>query len=353
MTNFYPGGYIFYTLDGSTPNPFSATYFGALTLSKSVTLRTLAYSVDFLQAAYSDPISIQIQPSFSLGVSTPGGGSFTISPSNSLYLSNAVVTVTATPSNGWAFLQWQGDLGGSSRTNTVLMTHSKSMQAIFGTVVTNSAGGGGSVVFDPPGTVFPYGFNLQATAVPQSGNVFVLWGNSVSGNTNPLSYVVTNPNPGISALFTSIASGQSSLSAIPVGHGKVSVSPRANYYVNGSVVSISASPDAGKSFLGWSGNASGTQNPLSVTMNQSKVIYANFTTNQSLVLKLGNGYGTSEGVIVDLTAELGAHYRLDGSTNFVVWTTLYDLTNSVGTIHYLDASVTNLPKKFYRAVLLP
>jgi hypothetical protein len=355
LRNFYSGGYIFYTLDGSIPTPFSAVYSGPLVLSNNAVIRTLAFSVDFLQYAYSDPLTVQIVPSYTLTKSTAGGGTISANPastSNS-YLSGTLVTLTATPSTGWTFLGWAGDLGGTNATNSLVMTGNKSVQAVFGTTVTNSAGGGGSVVFDPPGTVFPYGFNLQASAVPQAGNVFVLWGNAAVGNTNPLSFTVTNPNPEISALFTTVSSGDVALTVVPVGRGRVSVSPRANEYSSGTAVTITATPDAGKSFLGWSGNAAGSQNPMSVVMNQSKVIYANFGTNNSLVLTLVSGLQNSQGVELDLNGEIGTHYRLDGTTDLVNWTPLFNLTNDVGTLHYIDYSASNQNKKFYRSVILP
>lgn len=355
LRNFYTNGYIFYTLDGTTPTPFSAVYSGPMVLSNNAVIRTLAFSVDFLQYGYSDPVTIQIVPSYTLVASTAGGGTISLSPANptNTYVSNAVVNLTANPASGWTFLEWQGDAGGGSLTNSLVMTRNKSVQAIFGTTVTNSAGGNGSVVFNPPGFVYPYGFNLQASAVPQAGNVFVLWGNAASGNTNPLSFLVTNANTEISALFTAISGGQMALTVVPVGHGRVSVSPRANQYSTGATVTITATPDAGKSFLGWSGNASGTQNPLSVVMNQNKLIYANFSTNGSLSLTLGSGPGTSQGVEVDLMGEIGTHYRLDGSTDFTNWTTLYNLTNGVGILRYIDLTASNQNRKFYRAVILP
>ncbi|MBK7075437.1 MAG: hypothetical protein IPH44_24420 [Myxococcales bacterium] len=39
---------------------------------------------------------------------------------------------------------------------------------------------------------------------------------------------------------------------------------------------MTAAPSAGYQFIGWSGDATGTTNPLTVTMTASKTITANF-----------------------------------------------------------------------------
>ncbi len=53
----------------------------------------------------------------------------------------------------------------------------------------------------------------------------------------------------------------------PSGAGSVSVSPDRIDYVDDSVVELTATPDAGWSFTGWTGDASGTTNPLQVTVS--------------------------------------------------------------------------------------
>ncbi|HEX7507383.1 MAG TPA: malectin domain-containing carbohydrate-binding protein [Polyangia bacterium] len=61
-------------------------------------------------------------------------------------------------------------------------------------------------------------------------------------------------------------------------NGTVSKNPDQATYVAGTVVSLTATPAAGYVFAGWSGSASGTANPLSVTMDGKKTITANFQT---------------------------------------------------------------------------
>ena len=49
-------------------------------------------------------------------------------------------------------------------------------------------------------------------------------------------------------------------------------------------MTLTAVPDAGQEFLGWSGDADGTNHLLVLTMNQSRVITAHFTRRPRLEL---------------------------------------------------------------------
>ena len=72
-----------------------------------------------------------------------------------------------------------------------------------------------------------------------------------------------------------------------------------------SNVTISATADAGYEFTSWSGDASGTDNPLTVSMNSNKTITANFIRTQyTLSLgKIGEGTITQEVISSDKTSE--------------------------------------------------
>ena len=63
-----------------------------------------------------------------------------------------------------------------------------------------------------------------------------------------------------------------------------------------SSVSITATADAGYEFTSWSGDASGTDNPLTVSMNGNKTITANFIRTQYTLSigKIGDGTITQE-----------------------------------------------------------
>jgi len=47
-------------------------------------------------------------------------------------------------------------------------------------------------------------------------------------------------------------------------------------YAAGSTVTFTARPAAGWEFVGWGGSATGTTNPMSLTMNENKSVLATF-----------------------------------------------------------------------------
>ena len=76
-------------------------------------------------------------------------------------------------------------------------------------------------------------------------------------------------------------------------------------YNENSNVSITATADAGYEFTSWSGDASGTDNPLTVSMNSNKTITANFIRTQYTLSigKIGEGTITQEVISSDKTSE--------------------------------------------------
>ena len=82
-----------------------------------------------------------------------------------------------------------------------------------------------------------------------------------------------------------------------VGSGAVTNAPNGTSYFYGTVVAFSAVPSPGWTFVGWSGDASGTANPLHVTMTTNKTISANFAlvspTNITLYAADAGWYDTS------------------------------------------------------------
>ena len=263
-----------------------------------------------------------------LSASTEGGTSAIVSPAGA-YLSDGTAVVTATPAPGWTFLQWLGDASGTNPTASVAMSRNKCVRAVFGTALSHTVVGSGSVVCSPVSGLYPYGSGVRLSAVPQAGNYFVLWGNAASGTNNPLSFTITNANPTVTAVFAALGgSGTFALTVVPNGFGQVLASPRANRYATGTNVTLTALPDAGQSFLSWSGDASGTNHPLVVTMNPSKVITANFTKRPRLEVFTCGGVLDPANVPLQMRGEPGR-------------------------VQFNDAFVTNRTQRFYRAMDTP
>ena len=63
----------------------------------------------------------------------------------------------------------------------------------------------------------------------------------------------------------------------PAGSGSVVKSPDKAAYGYGDVVQLTAAANSGYTFSNWSGDAGGSTNPISITINGNKTVTANFT----------------------------------------------------------------------------
>src|SRR5204863_522101 len=104
---------------------------------------------------------------------------------------------------------------------------------------------------------------------------FVGWSGDATGEANPLT-VVMNAAKSITATF---ALDTYALDVTVVGSGAVAKSPDQAAYAHGSSVELTATPATGWLFAGWSGDASGTDNPLTVVMDGVKNVAATFTSD--------------------------------------------------------------------------
>lgn len=135
--------------------------------------------------------------------------------------------------------------------------------------LTTSVVGSGTV--NPASGSFNSGSVQSLTATPSPGFVFSGWSGGATGTTNPLS-VTMNANKSITATFTAVPTF--SLTTRIVGSG--TVSPASGAFNQGSTQTLTAKPASGFLFTGWSGDATGTTNPLTVTMNSNKTVTATF-----------------------------------------------------------------------------
>jgi len=277
FTSGFQNGFVFYTLDGTTPSINSTLYSGSFTISNNVVVQAMALSSDFSQTGFSPAVTVQIVGP--LNVTTPGGGSVTangypISAATN-YATGAPIILTATPSNGWSFIGWQGGASGNSNPLNLNFSQPNSIQAIFGTTVTTNTLGNGTVVFSQPNPV-PFGTALKASALPVSGSYLLAWSGAASGTNTPTTVTVTNPNPVVGALFVSVPVGSFSLSVVVLGSGSVSNNPQQSYYSSNSSVVLKATNSPGVAFLGWSRDVAAATNTITVVMTNNKVIVATF-----------------------------------------------------------------------------
>ncbi|GAA4825109.1 cellulose binding domain-containing protein [Algivirga pacifica] len=86
--------------------------------------------------------------------------------------------------------------------------------------------------------------------------------------------------------------------SITATNGSVSKSPNKATYSDGEQVTLTATPNTGYQFDGWSGAVSGTNNTVTLTMNSNKAVVANFSQDTS-----GSGGGGGTPPSSDITLE--------------------------------------------------
>ena len=223
--------------------------------------------------------SVNLSSSPTAGGTTLGGGSF---------VENSNLTVTAAPNVGYTFVNWtENGVGVSINTDySFTLTANKTLVAHFliNTYSLTTSGVNGTVAKNPTLPNYDFGSVVQLTPTANIGFTFTSWSGDASGSANPLS-ITMNANKAITANFT--ANPTYTLSASGV-NGTVVKNPNLSSYNSGDIVALTASPAIGYTFDSWSGNATGSVNPLNVTMNANKVITANFIP---IVVPIGIGPG--------------------------------------------------------------
>ena len=290
----FTNGFIFYTLDGSTPTINSTLYGGPFTLTNSTVVQAMSLSADFTQTSYAPPVTVQMIPVYNLQTSVIGSGTISANPASGPYVSNSVVTLTATPNPNWVFDHWTGNAAGSQNPVSIAMNGPRSVQAVFVQTaypLTASTPGGGSVTADgqviAPATYYPTGSVVTLAATASNGWTFLGWQGDASGTNNPLG-VTLNQTNNIQAIFGTVVETNA------VGGGSI-VLNLPNPIPFGTTLTASAVPNAGNYFLVWSGAASGTNTPTTIAVTSANpTISALFTTlpggKYSLgVIVMGNG----------------------------------------------------------------
>lgn len=347
IQSLYTNGIIFYTLDGSTPDFNGMRYAGAFSLAQSATLRASAYSSDFAHSVVSDPLAVTILPSFSLTteVLNDGGGWISLDPPGGPYQQNAVVTVTAVPDSGWSFMGWSEDVGGTTLTNSVVMSGPKLVQAAFGTTVATTVAGNGNVNIRPAMPMYVYGSHVEVTAVPAVSNYFVAWGNGAVGSVVDIWETLYQPNPTFSALFAPLPSGYVTLTVLAEGGGSAGAASTQNQFPVGSTNLLRAFPQIGQEFLGWSGDVSGSSPELPIVLDSSKTVIAHFTRNTTLQVQSINP------LRVAVTGIFGDAYDLQATTNLIDWVPVSSATNFEYGAVLSDPDSSAFPARVYRVVV--
>jgi uncharacterized repeat protein (TIGR02543 family) len=149
------------------------------------------------------------------------------------------------------------------------------------TLTTSSApAAGGSVSSSPSAASYNAGTSVTLTATPAAGYTFTGWSGDATGTSASIT-VTMDANKTVTANFqqqtTTTTTYTLSTSAAPAAGGTVTRSPNAAAYDSSTAVTLTATPAAGYTFSGWSGDATGTGASVTLTMDANKAVTANFT----------------------------------------------------------------------------
>ncbi|MEZ4515546.1 MAG: DUF1349 domain-containing protein [Chloroflexota bacterium] len=254
------------------------------------------------------------------------GGNVTRNPNKSFYYDGEVVELTAVPSSGLIFLGWTGDLDGTANPASVTMTKNTVITATFAATgeftLTTAANGPGQVSKNPNQPQYSFGDAITLTATADPGYAFIGWRGDLDGHDNPAVVSITQDMV-VTATFT--LDNLYTLAVTPIGNGQVTKDPVKAAYAQDEPVLLTAVPNLGYRFTGWSGDLTGTINPATVIMTGSKVISATFEEAVPVQLTIdeepdGTGFVVVDpqkdeyltGEIVTLTAKAMPGYAFSG-----------------------------------------
>ena len=225
------------------------------------------------------------QTQYWLSTSTNGNG--TVTAADGWYAADGSTNLTATAGANWHFSGWSGDTNGCGIAGNVItatMTQARSITANFAvdrkTLTVVSEQGGAS-----PGTeTADYNTALSqfVTNSPVSGGVgtqYVCTAGAVVGNdytqVSPTNVTLTLTN---NAVLTWRWITNVNLTCSAGANGSISGACNEWYQLGGSVT-VTANPANYYRFVAWMGTVNSTSNPLSLTMNQSHFVVAQFAVN--------------------------------------------------------------------------
>ncbi|MCB9024243.1 MAG: T9SS type A sorting domain-containing protein [Lentimicrobiaceae bacterium] len=289
-------------------NPVSTSASYTFTVNANRTLVANFTIQQFTVSTSSSPMA---------GGTTSGGGSYNF---------GAQATVTASPANGYNFINWteNGNTVSTSASYTFTVNANRTLVANFTiqqfTVSTSSSPTAGGTTSG--GGSYNFGAQATVTASPANGYNFVNWTENGNPVSTSASYTFTvNANRTLVANFT-IQQFTVSTSSSPTAGGTTSGGGSYNF---GAQATVTASPANGYNFVNWTenGNPVSTSASYTFTVNANRTLVANFTIQQFTVSTSSSptaGGTTSGGGSYNFGAQATVTASPANGYNFVNWT---------------------------------
>lgn len=232
---------------------------------------------------YPIPGTIQVEGGLRMAYDD-SRGTVSQTPYKLVYDKGEDLTLVAKPLDGFMFKEWRGDFTSTQDSVVIQMDSSVTAEAIFVPaykVMIDSATINGTVSMTPQQDMYEGGDTVQFVPVPDAGYKFDGWyaEGGISGDTIPLTVVITN-SFNLTAYFSQLSYR---LAATAGDGGSVAKAPNRISYAAGTEVVLTATPDAGYVFKGWTGASTSTENPLTISMDSIIAIQATFELENSAI----------------------------------------------------------------------
>ncbi|MDH5784448.1 MAG: hypothetical protein OEZ16_02435 [Chromatiales bacterium] len=263
-----------------------------------------------------------------------------------VYNSGTSLTLDAVAAAGSIFTGWSG--GGCSGTASCTFTVSAdtTITADFARLftLTTVATGSGTVSSAAPGIdcgvdcteIYVEGTSVELSAVATAGNIFTGWSGGGCSGTGACT-VSMSADTTVSATFTPLYS--LNVTKTGTGSGTINSAPAGiscgadcvDVLPDGSVITLTATADAGFAFTGWSGGGCSGIGECVITLNGDTAVSASFAPTFTLTTILaGSGSGTissspagincgsdcnevyGEGMVITLTPNAGVNSSFTG-----------------------------------------
>ncbi len=129
----------------------------------------------------------------------------------------------------------------------------------------------------PVSGMYNEGTEIELKATPNQEYIFKNWTGDATGNENPLKIVMLKDKT-ITAVFEKV---NYALTLEIIGEGTVNqeivlAKSSTTDYESGTIVQLTALPEAGWIFVAWSGDHTATENPIQITIDKAMTIVAAF-----------------------------------------------------------------------------
>jgi uncharacterized repeat protein (TIGR02543 family) len=243
-----------------------------------------------------------------VAVTGAGSGQVTSSPAGiscgaecvKRFLAGTTVTLTATPNGSSLFTGWTGACAGQGNPCTLTLVADHSVAATFAPRVdltVQSPGAVGVVTSTPAGIdcgadcveSYPGGTGVTLSFTPAPRYIFAAWSGGCAGQADPCTLTLTGSTTvGVSVTHlwalavTRAGSGTGNVTSAPAG--VTCGSDCSEDYLDGTQVTLTATPATGSVFTGWTGACTGQSATCSVTASADLAVTATFEALHTLTV---------------------------------------------------------------------